>query len=82
MAAASLAISDGYARMKNVLVHPDHRGQGIGLRLVHALLAEAVRQGATELGTFAAAGGAGHKLYRRCGLREITYQTEWTKPLW
>ena len=81
VAAVSLAISARYARMKNVLVHPEHRGQGIGLRLVHALFAEAVRNGATELGAFAAEGGVGHKLYHRCGLRDITYQIEWTKPI-
>ena len=81
VASVSLAVHKGFARLKNVVLHPDARGQGLGHKIVRALIAEAVGARATRFGAFAAEGGPAHNVYRNCGLRDATYQKEWTKPL-
>lgn len=78
--AVSLALLDGFARLKNLLVHPEYRGQGIGRAMVIGTMAIAIRQGAERCGVFGATNTARH-LYESCGLTRSMSQTEWAKAL-
>ena len=82
IALASLHQHNGFARIKNVLVHPQHRGKGIGVSLVTALVARAVEQGATCGCAFALAdNSAARRMYHAQGFRPVYGQEEWVKPL-
>jgi GNAT superfamily N-acetyltransferase len=78
--AASIAVHDGFARLKNILVHPEYRGRGIGREIVIGMMAEARRQGASVFGVFGATPAA-RRVYERCGLELRTSQTEWSRAL-
>jgi len=78
--AASLAVHGGFARLKNVLVHPEYRARGVGRAMVIGMMDEARRQGATVFGVFARTEAA-RQLYARCGMAEQLIQTEWTRAL-
>jgi GNAT superfamily N-acetyltransferase len=78
--AASIAIHDGFARLKNMLVHPEYRGRGIGREIVVGMMAEARRQGACIFGVFGAT-PASRRVYERCGLEHKTSQVEWSRAL-
>jgi GNAT superfamily N-acetyltransferase len=66
-------------RLKNLVVHPDHRRRGVGTAAV-ALGAQLAKSlGERTLGVFAIAGDIGERLYRRRGLQEIVRQTEWMR---
>ncbi len=77
----SLAIKNGFARLKNLLVHPKYRGKGIGEEIVISLMHEAKKSKATTFGVFAVKNMNAHKLYRSCGMKDILEQTEWSKEL-
>ncbi len=77
----SLAIKDEFARLKNLLVDPDYRGQGIGSEIVLALMEEAKSLGSKTFGVYAVENMNSHKLYKNCGMIDILKQTEWTKEL-
>lgn len=78
--AVSLAVHQRFARLKNILVHPDVRGQGVGREMVVGIMAEARRQGASMFGVYGATPAA-HQLYTGCGLTAGTSQTEWSRAL-
>lgn len=67
-------------RLKNLLVHPDHRGSGLGAAATIALMHEARRLGKSALGCFALDGGAGERTYRNAGMTPVARQTEWLGP--
>ncbi len=79
--AVSLAIKNEFARLKNLLVHPSYRGQGIGSEMVIDLMHEAKRLGAKTFGVYAAENMNSHRLYLGCGMQEVLRQTEWSKEL-
>lgn len=79
--AVSLAIKDEFSRLKNLLVDPDYRGQGIGSEIVVALMHEAKRLGAKLFGVYAVENMNSHKLYRSCGMQDVLRHTEWSKEL-
>lgn len=79
--AVSLAVKNGFARLKNLLVHPDYRGRGIGKQMVSQLKLEALEQGAVYLGAYAADRDAGFRTYLASGMREVTQQQGWTRLL-
>lgn len=70
-----------WLRLKNLVIHPQWRRQGIGKRTVEALKHLAWSSGKQRLGCFALAGGAGERVYQRAHLTILTQQTEWYKPL-
>jgi len=79
--AVSLAIKDEFSRLKNLLVHPDYRGQGIGSEIVMALTKEAKSLGSKTFGVYAVENMNSHKLYLGCGMKEVLRHTEWSKEL-
>jgi hypothetical protein len=80
-AAVSLAVQSQLARVKNIVVHPDFRCQGVLHRVLCAMVSEAANAGARVLGLFAAEGSTAHRRYVDFGLREVGRQVEWTKAL-
>jgi ribosomal protein S18 acetylase RimI-like enzyme len=72
---------DGLIRIKNIVVHPTYRRQGIGLETVRAILELARQSGAEEVGVFGIEGAAGSALYERAGFTIGTSQVEWTRSL-
>lgn len=68
-------------RIKNVVVHPQFRGQGMGLAALGALFGVARQLGLSALGVFGIEGEPGSALYRRAGFHVETHQVEWTKSL-
>lgn len=72
---------DRLLRLKNVLVHPDHRRRSVG-RTMLSLMADLGRaRGVSELCVVAVRGEPGERLYRTCGMQMIGTQVEWSKQL-
>ncbi len=71
----------GLLRLKNIVVDPRLRRQGIALAVVQHLWRMAEADYGCRLGVFGVAGGKGSKLYRRAGLYSVTVQYEWSKIL-
>lgn len=72
---------EGLLRLKNIVVHPQHRRRGLGTELVLRFWALARERGYPGIGVFAVGGGAGERLYRRCGLLPDGSLFEWQKSL-
>lgn len=79
-ATASLSVHDGFARLKNVLVGPSFRNQGVGRAMVRALMREGRRLGARRCGCFVSSKAA-LKVYRECGMWDMCFHTEWSRRL-
>jgi len=77
----NLSMQGGFARCKNLLVHPQFRGKGVGAGIVNSAMMEARKHGAGYFGCYAIAGEPSVELYRGLGMVEVTRQTEWSKPL-
>lgn len=67
-------------RMKNLVVHPDFRRNGVGRAVVTRLRTAASDRG-LALGCFAIAGEVGERLYRAVELRPVTLVVEWSRSL-
>ena len=65
-------------RLKNLAVHPAHRGRGVGRQAIRQVFETARRHGKSAVGCFAIARGAGAVLYEHCGFEIVNFQTEWT----
>ena len=82
LAVASLDIKNGFARIKNLLVHPEQRGKGLGKRLIAGLLTIAQQQGAQAMGAYALAENkAAYGMYQALGMQKIYQQYEWLRQL-
>lgn len=79
--AVSLSIQDNFARLKNLLVHPQYRNQGVGWEIVLHLMHEAKLKGAKNFGVYAVDNMHSYKLYLKCGMQEILRHVEWSKEL-
>ena len=77
----SLAIANGFARLKNLLVHPAFRRTGVARNIIVLLAREVIERGAHRLGVYAAANGPSHRLYVNAGMKVILRQEEWSKRL-
>jgi ribosomal protein S18 acetylase RimI-like enzyme len=70
---------DDLLRIKNVIVHPDHRRRSIGRRMLDLMAALGRSRGVSEQCLIALPGGAGERLYRSAGMELIGTQVEWSK---
>ena len=77
----NLSLQGDFARCKNLLVHPEHRDQGVGSIIVKAAMMVAREQGARYIGCYAIAGEPSVALYSGLGMVEVTRQFEWSKDL-
>lgn len=71
VATFSVAHAGRLLRLKNVLVHADHRRRGAGSATVALAFGLAVAAGCEGLGVLAVANSAGAQLYRRLGLDAV-----------
>ncbi len=81
VATVGTIVSDGLLRLKNIVVAPKLRRQGIALATVHHLWRMAEADHDCRLGVFGVKGGKGSCLYQRAGLFAVTEQYEWSKIL-
>lgn len=66
-------------RLKNVIVHPDHRRRTVGQTML-SLMADLGRsRGVSELCVVAVRGEPGEQLYRKCGMTMVGTQVEWSR---
>ena len=72
---------NGVLRLKNIVVHPGCRRQGIGLGMLGHFGTRPLSQGISEQCVFAVRGEIGELLYRAAGMRQIGSVVEWSKPL-
>ena len=72
---------DGLLRLKNIVVHPAHRGRSIGRGMLIQLAAIGVERGISEQCLLAVRGDAGEMLYRAAGMQTVGTQVEWSKRL-
>lgn len=77
----NIQLQGDFARCKNLLVHPDHRNQGVGTTIVKTAMMTAREQGAQYFGCYAIVGEPSVYLYRGLGMVEVTRQYEWSKHL-
>jgi len=77
----NLAFHANFARGKNLLVHPEHRNQGVGFSIVKAAMTLAQEQGAQYFGCYAIDEEPSVALYSSLGMVEVTRQYEWSKHL-
>ncbi|HEU4799794.1 MAG TPA: GNAT family N-acetyltransferase [Gemmatimonadales bacterium] len=70
-----------FARLKNLVLRPDCRGQGHGALLTQAALDQARQAGAAAAGVFALESGPGKAMYLRAGFTPVMRQFEWTIPV-
>jgi GNAT superfamily N-acetyltransferase len=68
-------------RMKNLVVTPAHRRQGVATRVARALARMAKQTGYEAVGCFAIVGEVGARVYPGAGYRVVIRQIEWVKPL-
>jgi GNAT superfamily N-acetyltransferase len=57
----------GVAELRHMYVLPEYRRQGVGARLVEALIAHCAARGVRAIELWTAADGPGRRLYARCG---------------
>ena len=72
---------DGVLRLKNIVVHPAYRRQGIGLAMLGHLGTTGASRGISDHIVFAVRGEIGELLYRAAGMGEIGSVVEWSKSL-
>jgi ribosomal protein S18 acetylase RimI-like enzyme len=72
---------DGIFRLKNIVVHPAHRRQSVGLRMLGHLALVGRECGISEQCVFAVRGEIGELLYRAAGMRVAGSVIEWSKSL-
>jgi len=72
---------DGLLRMKNLVVHPDHRRRSIGRAMLNLIAAIGRERGVFEQCILAVRGDEGEQLYRAAGMQVIGIQVEWSKQI-
>lgn len=72
---------DAILRMKNIVIHPDHRRRSVGRTMISQLAALGRERGIFEQCMWAISGEIGELLYRATGARVIGKQVEWSKRL-
>lgn len=72
---------DGLLRVKNLVVHPRRRRQGIAAATVRLLSERALDLGLAGTGTFGVQGEAGAAVYAGLGMAPVLRQLEWSLAL-
>ena len=72
---------NGVLRLKNIVVHPAHRRQGVGLGMLGHFGKVGAEWGIPEQCVFAVKGEIGELLYHAAGMRVIGSVVEWSKPM-
>lgn len=72
---------DGLLRIKNVIVHPNHRRQSVARAMLSLMASLGRTRGSPELCLVAVRGEPGEQLYHKCGMQMIGMQVEWSKRL-
>jgi GNAT superfamily N-acetyltransferase len=75
-----LASRGSLLRLKNLVIHPDWRGRGVGTAAARAAVVLARRAGYETVGCFAIPGGPALSVYQQAGFHPIVTQTEWLQP--
>ncbi len=82
LGAGNLDMYQGFARIKNVLVDPASRGQGIGTALVRKLVQIAAGNEARYIAAFALEDNhSAIGMYRACGFTALCEQFQWTRAI-
>ena len=71
----------GYRRVKNLVVHPDYRRQGVAQEILTMLARPTGAGEIVPLGMLAVADSSGEALYRSVGLGAMGEYYEWSLPL-
>jgi GNAT superfamily N-acetyltransferase len=79
--AVNVAICGSILRMKNLIITPEHRRQGVATRFAAGLAQMAATMKCDAAGCFAIVGEIGAQVYPGAGYREVIRQVEWVKPL-
>jgi GNAT superfamily N-acetyltransferase len=77
----SLMAGSPILRLKNLVVGPDQRGQGIGAGIVAWARHQAFLRGKRQVMALGVEGCPGSRLYRRTGMQEAGIYTEFSKSL-
>jgi len=72
---------EGLLRIKNLVVHPDHRRRSIGSAMLSQVAALGREIGLGEQCLLAVRGEVGELLYRAVGMRVAGAVVEWSKPI-
>lgn len=72
---------EGVLRIKNLVVHPDHRRRSIGRAMLGEVAALGREMGVDEQCLLAVKGEVGELLYRAVGMRVAGSVIEWSKPI-
>jgi hypothetical protein len=75
----NVAVMGPILRMKNLVVAPDCRRQGVASRVAVAQARMAAVMECAAAGCFAIVGEDGARVYPRAGYRVVVRQTEWSK---
>lgn len=70
-----------WLRLKNLVIHPHWRRQGVGGKTVMLVEQLAAACGKQRVGCFALTGGGGERVYRKAGFIPVGHQTEWFRTL-
>jgi ribosomal protein S18 acetylase RimI-like enzyme len=82
LAVGNLDYNNSMARVKNVLVHPQQRGKGIGKKVVATLMEIGRQQGAKQAGAYALEENlSAVAMYHSLGFKDVYFQYEWTHNL-
>lgn len=79
--AISAIWGDGLLRLKNIVVHPDHRRRSVGHAMLRLLAAIGAERGISEQCVFAVRGDAGEHFYGAAGMKTVGTVMEWSKSI-
>ncbi len=79
LGSVKMAIEGKFCRLKNLLVHPLYRREGVATAMIKSMIGQAADLGMEYIGAYALEKGGAAKLYQDLGMEEVTRQYEWTK---
>lgn len=76
-----LSRESGWARIKNLIVAPEYRRQGVATRIIEAFTKLAIDKKMTYVGAYALRKSVAIEMYKKTGMEIICQQFEWTRRL-